>query len=473
MYKTIQYQQAYLRRRARGNVLLVTLIFLGIFVTSGTALLSYLTTYARSERIQVASTQARMLAEAGIDKAIHELNQRSDYYDYDYYENETSYDYGYYDNRTNTTLGAGTFSITVSTIDSVTKQITATGYVPNRTSPVSRKTIQVLVKKGRLWITFRYGTQAGQGGIYFSNNSALEGNLYSNGNIVGSNGAYITGYTHVAGSAGSISGMSCLGGVASGSSCSSSWTPHNAYAHTITNSKVTGTLYCQVGSGNSQLCNKSLPDPLPLAMPISDDTIAQWKSGAVAGTTITGDYNISSGSVTLGPTKIIGNMTVSGTATVTLANTVWVTGNVSFSGAGGGSQVKLASAFGSQSGILVADGQISIGNNVSFQDSGTSGSYIMLLSTSSCDESTTGSPCIGKNAIEISNNANIIIANAQRGTVTFSNNAAVKEVVGKTIRLKNGAIIRYGSGLPWTRTFFQSGSDSSWAFVPGTYTISP
>ncbi len=442
---------AYFHTYRRGNILLITLVFLGIFVTSGTALLSFLTVYARSERIVVAATQSRVLAEAGIDKAVYELNQNSNY-----------------TGETHTALGAGTFTATIATIDSVTKQITVTGYVPSSTSPVSRKTIRILVMKNGSWVTFHYGTQAGQGGIYFSNNSALDGNLYSNGNIVGSNGAYITGDTYVAGSAGSISEMSCLGGVASGSSCTSLSTPYNAYAHTITNSTITGTPYCQSGSGNNKACNTSTGVPAPEAMPISDDNIVQWKSDATAGTTITGDYNISSGSVTLGPTKIVGNMTVSGTATVTLANTVWVTGNVSFSGVGGGSQVKLASTFGSQSGILVADGQISIGNSVSFQDSGTSGSYIMLLSTSSCDESTTGSPCTGKNAIEISNNANIIIANAQRGTVNFSNNATVKEVVGEKIRLKNNVIIRYGSGLP--STLFQSGSGGAWVFVPGTYT---
>ncbi len=448
MYKNIKYQQA------RGNVLLVTLIFLGIFVTSGAALLNYLTTYARSERIQVAATQARVLAEAGIDKAVYELNQGSSY-----------------TGETNTALGAGTFTIMVSAIDSTTKQITATGYVPSSTSPVSQKTIRILVKKNSLWVTFHYGTQVGQDGIYFSNNSALDGNLYSNGNIVGSNGAYITGYTYVAGGSGSISGMSCLGGVIRSGSCTSSSTSYNAYAHTITDSAVTGTLYCQSGSGNNKACNTFASDPAPAAMPISDDNIMQWKSGAATGTITTGDYNISSGTVTLGPTKIVGNVTVSGTATVILAGTVWVTGNVTFSGTGGGSKVQLASTFGSQSGILVADGQITISSNVTFKDSGTSGSYIMLLSTSSCDESTTGSPCNSKNAIEISNNANIIIANAQQGTINFSNNSTVKEVVGKKIRLKNNVIIRYGSGLP--STLFQSGSDNSWAFLPGTYTLSP
>ncbi len=82
----------------------------------------------------------------------------------------------------------------------------------------------------------------------------------------------------------------------------------------------------------------------------------------------------------------------------------------------------------------------------------------MLLSTSSCDETTTGSPCNSNNAIAVNNNASIVIANAQSGTISFSNNANVKEVVGKTIRLKNNAGITYGSGT--VNVGFQSGPNA-------------
>jgi hypothetical protein len=205
------------------------------------------------------------------------------------------------------------------------------------------------------------------------------------------------------------------------------------------------------------------------AYPVDDSTITGWETDAANGTVINGDYTVTSGAVTLGPTKINGNLTIGGNATVTLNNTVWVTGNISFSGTGGGAHVKLANTYGSQSGLLIANGLISIGNNITFQDSGTSGSYIMLLSTSTCDESTTAAPCNSSDAINISNNASIVIANAESGTVNFANNASVKEVVGKTIRLKNNVVIQYGSGLP--NTLFQSGPGGSWQFLPGTYAI--
>jgi hypothetical protein len=440
----------------RGQLVLLALVFFAVFLTIVSGLVTQVVTYARSERATVAAEQAIMLAEAGIDKAAYQLNADSTY-----------------SGESNTALGAGTYTITVTNIDGASKWVSATGYVPNSTSPTAKRTVKVKVVKNANYVTFRYGTQAGQGGIIFANNSALEGNLYSNGNIVGSNGAYITGDTFVAnpsgGGTGSITSM-CIGGVSSGGACLvSGGVTGQAEAHTVTGTSVTGALYCQSGSSNNKSCDTSMPDPTQQPMPVDDANITKWKSDAASGTIINGDYTVSSGSVTLGPTKINGNLTISGNATVTLANTVWVTGNVTFSGTGGGARVKLANTYGAQSGLIIADGLISIGNNVTFQDSGTSGSYIMLLTTSTCDETTTTAPCSSKNAIDISNNASIVIANAESGTVNFANNASVKEVVGKTIRLKNNVKIQYGSGLP--STLFQSGPGGSWAYAPGTYTI--
>jgi hypothetical protein len=417
----------------------------------GSALIGYVVEYSVSERHTLAQAEALNLAEAAMDRAAYQLNVSSTYA-----------------GETNTPLGSGTFSVVVTNIDGVTKQITATGYIPNSSAPTAYRVIRAKVVKSSNSVTFHYGTQAGQGGIIFSNNAGLIGNLFSNGNVIGSNGAYITGDTFVAGATGLISGM-CIGGTYSGGACTNATGSGNAGAHTITSTQITGTPYCQSGTGNNKACDTSLPDASTQPLPIDDSSVTQWESDAAAGTIINGNYSVSSGSVTLGPTKIIGNLSISGNAVVTLNNTVWVTGNVSFSGSGGGSKVKLANTYGAQSGLIIANGLISIGNNITFQDSGTSGSYIMLLSTSTCDESTVAAPCGSKNAIDISNNAAIVIAAAENGTVNFANNASVKEVVGNLIRLKNNVVIQYGSGLP--STLFQSGPGGSWQFEPGTYAI--
>jgi hypothetical protein len=294
---------------------------------------------------------------------------------------------------------------------------------------------------------FKYGTQAGQGGFVFHPNSFVNGSLYSNGNIVGSNGAYITGDAFVAGSTGSISNMRIgYGGIGS------------AHVHNITSSTVTGTIYCQTGSGNNKVCNTSQADPEDQKLPISDESIAKWKDDATApptGGETSGNVIITT-PTTIGPRKIIGDLTIKDK--LTMAGTIYVTGNINI---GIGGILKLDSSYGASSGIILSDGYITISNNAVFQDSGTIGSYILLLSNSACDASISASPCFGNNAIDVSNNSDISIVDAQQGTVYFSNNATVKETVGKKIELKNNVGISYGSGI--IDIGFSNGPSGAWA----------
>jgi hypothetical protein len=271
----------------------------------------------------------------------------------------------------------------------------------------------------------------------------VTGGLYSNGDITGANGAYITGDAIVAGSTGAMSNIRVgYGGTG------------DAYAHTVTDSTVTGTIYCQTGSGNNKACNTSLTDPAEQDLPITDAEITKWKSDAALGGTTNGDVTIAA-NTSLGPKKIVGNLTLNNNVTLTLTGTIYVTGNINLTGI-----VKLNSSYGATSGIILSDGYIIINNNVVFQDSGTAGSYILLLSDSTCDISITVSPCFGHSAIEVSNNSSISIVNAQKGTVYFSNNASVKESVGNKIELKNNVGITYGSGI--INVGFTSGPSGSW-----------
>lgn len=407
--------------RNKGAAMLVAIMF---FIFISLAIVSALITPTvrsyRNASTSVNSKQAYFLAESGVEDAYYRIAKNKTIS-----ASETI------------TLGSNTATTTITTLLGNIKQIVATGDVSN--FHYQRKA--TLTLRAGDGVVFKYGTQAGQGGFVFQNNSYVMGSLYSNGNIVGSNGAYITGDAYVAGSSGSISNMRVgYGGTG------------DAHAHTVTGSTITGALYCQTGSSNNKACNTSEADPEVQDLPVGDDDITSWKADATGGGLTTGDVTISS-PTTLGPRKIVGNLTIN--STLTIANTLYVTGNVIINGT-----VKLASSYGSTSGIIVTDGYVTISNGVVFQDSGTAGSYILILSTSTCDESITTSPCFAHNAIEVSNNSNISIVNAQNGTVYFSNNASVKESVGNKIYLKNNVGISYGSGL--INVGFTSGPSGSW-----------
>jgi len=496
------------------------------------------------------------------------------------------------------TLNNNTATTSITNVGSSQKIISSTGDVLSR-----QRNSKMTIKTGT-GIVFKYGTQAGQGGITFSNNAGLSGSLYSNGNIIGANNAFITGDAFVAnapalsadqsnGVAGSppnniifgnatstqdfaqsfqldnnglinkvqlylrkvgtpgnltirittnvndspsttniatgtlnanlvtanygwidvslstnpqlMSGVTYwlvldggnnvsnyyniggnntyTGGQGKIGQYSSTWNNTNpvgldgyfsvflggvtgsinnmnigtngvgsAYAHSVTNSTIADKAYCQTGSGNNRTCDTSQPAPAQENMPISDANINVWKTDAENGGVINGNYTVS-GAETIGPKKIIGDLTVSGV--LTLSNTIWVTGNIIISGT-----VRLAPSYGATTGIMIADGYITVANNSVFNDSGTPGSFILLLSTSVCDSAMAGNPCGNFDAIEARNNSNLIIANAQKGAIRFHNNASVKEMVANRIYLSNNVTVSYGSGL--INVNFTSGPSGSW-----------
>lgn len=223
----------------------------------------------------------------------------------------------------------------------------------------------------------------------------------------------------------------------------------NAYAHTVTDSTIAGTNYCQVGSGNNKACNTSLPDPTQTPMPVSDQNILDWKAEAEAGGTYSGTYNVNSTSSSLGPKKITGGLTVSNNATLTVTGTLWVEGNISISN---NAIVKLSSSYGTSEGIIVCDGTVSLGNGTTFSGSGSSGSYLMVLSTSA-----------STSAITLANNGGAVILYAANGTVNLSNNAGAKALNGKQINLSNNAVVTYDSGL--VNSNFVNGPSGGWGIT--------
>lgn len=166
----------------RGAVLILTTVILAVVTMLLGFLWSRVGGFVYSEGRAHLQEKVLAITEGGLDKAIWGLNADSNY-----------------SGEANTPLGDGTFSITVTNIDATTKRVTATGYIPNSSNPVIQKTIEVEALYSGSEIVFNYGVQAGQGGLILNNNNDIEGNVYSNGNIVAINNVEIFGDTWIAG----------------------------------------------------------------------------------------------------------------------------------------------------------------------------------------------------------------------------------------------------------------------------------
>lgn len=432
---------------ARGYILVLALVFMGIFLTTAGAYVNFVTLSARSVRTDTAQAQALAIAEAGINKAVYQLNQNAAY-----------------TGETNTSFGEGAFTVNLAPIDAVTKQVTATGYVPNAANPTATRIIKANISINNDVVSFHYGVQSGRGGFTLENSSSITGNVYAGGSIIGSSQNYIHGDVVSAGPDGLVYGIHATSSV---------------YAHTIGNAStatiVDKNSYYALSQINTTVYGTSHPNSPDLAttsLPISDTQIGEWETAAAAGGTATcsnGSYNISSGTVNLGPIKIPCDLNISGSSVVTLLGHIWVTGNITFQNF---TSVKIDPSLGSESVAIIADNPsnrltgstIAVKNNTSFQNSGTAGSFVLLISQNNSSENGGGT-----RAIELENNVSAMIAYAAHGLIELENSISLKEVTAYKITLKNSANVKYDTGL--ISTVFDSGPGGSWGFVPGTYVI--
>lgn len=433
-------------RYARGSIILLALVFAGIFFTVSTALVGSVISYGRAGRTAVAATQALAIAEGALDNAIGKLNQNPSY-----------------NGETNTALGGGIFTVTLTTIDTGTKQVTATAYVPSSSNPTAIKTVKATVGINNSAISFHYGIQAGNGGFFMDNSSKVVGNVFSSGSVIGTSQNYIYGDVISSGSNGWVYGIHATSSVYAhtiGKTGTATLVDKDAYYVTKTNTTVNGTSH------------PNSPDQPTVDLPISDEQIGEWETLAAAGGTAPcsgGTYTISSGSVSIGPVKIPCDLDIKNSAIVTIQGHIWVTGNIIVQNS---AQVKIAAALGANNVAIIADNPsdrihsstIEVKNTATFQDSGTPGSFVFLISQNRSAEA--GGD---EEAFELSNSASALVAYAAHGLIPLGNSVSLKEITAYKIKLKNSATVSYDTGLP--NTVFQSGPGGSWGFVPGTYAI--
>ena len=441
----------------RGSALIISLVFMLIILIVVTALLGYVSQNVNSTRRAVASEQAMALAEAGVDQAISQLNATA----------------GAYTGETDTALSTGVFDVSVETITLTLKEITATGYAPDKASPKGERQVKVRVSINTTSVSFNYGVQVGNGGMVMDNNTSIDGNVYSNGTIDGGQNAVITGDAFSAGAAGRIFDRLEIGGNAHAHQIDSDVEiAGNAYAYAIDDVQVTGDAFayslndCDIEGDASYTTESGCTidgaeitpypgeaDPAAEPFPLTDEQIQDWKDAAAAGDTISGNYTIPLGTTeSLGPIKITGNLIVDQLATLTLTGPIYVVGNITTYN---NSHVALDPAYDNSSEVIISDGVIDAVNNTFFDRAGPE-SYIMMVTTKSGDD-----------VFKVANRVDALIVYAANGEIEVLNRAILREVTGYKIHINQLAEVTYESGL--ANINFTGGPGASWQIQRGTW----
>lgn len=230
----------------------------------------------------------------------------------------------------------------------------------------------------------------------------------------------------------------------------------NAWARSVTNTTVTGSLFCQSGLGNNKACNTSKADPSSIGLPIASSNLDEWKELATEGGATTTIIIGGSNTRTLGPLKINGNLKVEGSGRLNITGPIYVTGTVEVGGAG---KIYVDSSMGTKSGIIVADSTIIIEGSGGIYGSGTPGSYVVVATNSSCPG---GPNCASGNtrALKISGASGAVVLSVPEGTAELEGSVSIKSLVAKKVKMSGTASIIYESGL--ADLDFTSGPSGSW-----------
>ena len=444
-----------INKQSGAAMLVAVIFFLFISISIIAGLVSPSLAQVQDSSTNLKSKQSYFLAESGSEDALYRISNNMTIG-----SSETI------------TLGSNSTTTTISTTGSNQKEIISTGNVSN----YDRKTDLIL--QSGAGVGFNYGIQAGDGGFTLSGGSKITGNVYANGNIQADGGVKITG-TAIAAGATSYIGDGIDESPWMGTVVVGTGSIGDAWAYKVIGGKVAGNLYCQTGSQNNKTCNTTHGIPPTQPLPFTQDNIDAWKAEGTAGGVISNPTGFTSNNctannhcpcpgnsssdnsagncivdwrkATLGPGKINGNLTV--TDDLILTGTIYVVGNVTVSNGG---TVKLPSNFNQYSATLISDKWVSLDGG-SYTGSGAAGSYLFVVSNSTCP---VGSGCSGHNAIDVGGGSGTIAVAAQNGTVDLGGGISINSAVGKTISAHNGANIFYETGL--ASPSFQSGPSGGW-----------
>lgn len=357
----------------------------------------------------IASTRAYYAAEAGAEDALLRLTNKLGF--------DPTYEFQFSDIY---------ITVDISDIIGGSRIITATGNTIGRI-----RKIQVNYAISSQHVSFYYGAQAGEGGVVMRNNSLINGNVFSNGDIIGMANADVTDNVIVSG--GKLDKVR-VGGSAKVDNCY--------------NSSIQGDLFYV----NNNTCSvvgetEQIAEIAPEDFVISEEIIDNWQNEAKEGDFISGDYEVY-GFETLGPAHIEGDLTLTNNSNLRMQGNILVSGNFRVEN---NAVLELDEEhYYSLSGVLIVEGKSVIRPGANLRGSGQPGSYLMLVSLNNSLD----------NAIQIDNTSEGGIFFAPYGAILLNQSIKIREATAYKIILQEKAEILYETGLE--NIFFSSGTGGGW-----------
>lgn len=436
---------------------LVTVVVITLLLTAvGLSIASLTSLQYQHVKRAMYTENAQLLAEAGIEQSVQELNTDEDFAGYTTAQQ-------FFDNGSQ---GRGVFTTTITdNPDGETKTIVSEGKVfrtSSATTPYITRKIEAIVVGTN---SDGYSVLSGPGGLILGGSATITNSqVYVSGTItmngaskIGTYNSPVTVYA---------ANNACPTGAAPGPTypqvCSGGSQPITMAHSTNIYGTVCATGQTSTGPNNNiQTGNGGQGLVAGCTAPVFPGTTYD-KAAHVAAVTTTGAGNSNTYVCNSWPfnrswpanLKLTGNVNIGSSCDVTVNGNTYITGNLSV---GGAARIRVADSLGATRPVVLVDGTITVGGSASMiaNSSGTGIEFISFRSSASCNPDCTS---LSGNDLKTSQNLQTItvggavnlpgmVFNAYWGKVVLSGSGNVGAATGQTVDLSGAGTVIFGTSL--------------------------
>ena len=447
---------------------LVSAVVMTIFLTTvGLAIAGLVTVQYQHTRREMFDQNAQLVAEAGIEQSVHQLNTDDTFAGYT--TTQTFFN--------NSTQGKGTFTTTIATnADGKSKTIVSTGKVyrkPTDSSPYLTRKIRATVVGTA---SGGYSVSTGPGGLILSGSATItNSDVFVNGTIAMSGASKIGTQSNPVNV--DVGNIACPKGTNPGSTypklctdgsqpISMDWST-NIYGSVCATGQTSKGPNNNIQGGNGGAGLKVGCVAPAVSQPVYDRAgIVSAATNTQSGTS--GTYACSgTKSITLPANVKLTGATVSwgNSCTITISDNVYIPGNLSL---GGAVKVKVANSTGTTRPVIVVDGTIDVGGSAALI-ANSSGAGIDFVTF----KNSTGNPAATPTGTDLYNSqkqANLtvggavsspgMIFDAYWSKVSLGGSGNVGAAAGQTVDLSGAGTVIFGTKLSsgsktWAITSYQ------------------
>lgn len=460
----------YLRNDEQGSFLVAVLVMIILITALGVSISGLAAEQYQHTKRATFADNASLVAEAGIEETVHELNVDDSFSGYG--SPQVFFN--------NSTQGYGTFITAVTDNSDNSKTVVSTGDVYRTSSD----TTPYIIRKIRVTVvgtgSSGYSVSTGPGGLILGGSANItNSDVFVNGTIT------MTGTSKIGTASNPVNvdvgNDACPRGSSPGSTyptvCTDGSQPISMAYSTNIYGTVCATGQTSTGPNNNIQSGNGGAGLKPGCTAPSVSQPTYNRAAQIAAVTTTGSgsdttYNCSqyqnpNGFARTWPAnlELTGNVSATSSCNLTITGNVYITGNLTI---GGAAQIKVADSVGTTRPVVMVDGTINIGGSASFV-ANSSGAGIDFVSF----KNSTGNPAATPTGTDLYNsqqeqnvtvggavNSPGMIFDAYWSEVVITGSGNVGAAAGQTVNLSGAGTVIFGTKLSsgsktWSITSYQ------------------